>query len=168
MSSLFEKKYPSALNRDTEYYMTLAYNEAIEAWNKDEVPIGAVIEHKGRVIAAAHNQSRSTGDPTAHAEILAISQAAKNLGDWRLNECTLYVTKQPCPMCAGALGIARIGKVYYGLPDPKMGCLGGATDLGALPKSNHNFESVGGILEELNHQILKTFFEKKRFQKKKL
>ena len=168
MSSLFEKKYPSALNRDAEYYMTLAYNEAIEAWNKDEVPIGAVIEHKGRVIAAAHNQSRSTGDPTAHAEILAISQAPKNLGDWRLNECTLYVTKEPCPMCSGALVIARIGKVYYGLPDPKMGCLGGATDLGALPISNHNFESVGGILEELNHQLLKTFFEKNRFQKKKL
>ena len=98
MSSLFEKKYPSALNRDAEYYMTLAYNEAIKAWNEDEVPIGAVIEHKGRVIAAAHNHSRSAGDPTAHAEILAISQAANALGDWRLNECTLYVTKEPCPM----------------------------------------------------------------------
>jgi tRNA(adenine34) deaminase len=89
MSCLFEKQYPSALKRDADYYMTLAYNEAIEAWKKDEVPIGAVIEHKGRVIAAAHNQSRSAGDPTAHAEILAISQAANTLGDWRLNECTL-------------------------------------------------------------------------------
>jgi tRNA(adenine34) deaminase len=166
MSSLFDKQYPSALNRDAAYYMTHAYNEAIEAWEKDEVPIGAVIEHKGRIIAAAHNQSRSTGDPTAHAEILAISQAANALGDWRLNECTLYVTKEPCPMCSGALVIARIGKVYYGLPDPKMGCVGGATDLGALPESNHKFESVGGILEELNHEILKTFFEKKRLQKK--
>ena len=166
MSSLFEKKYPSALNRDAEYYMTLAYNEAIEAWNEDEVPIGAVIEHKGRVIAAAHNHSHSAGDPTAHAEILAISQAANALGDWRLNECTLYVTKEPCPMCSGALVIARIGKVYYGLPDPKMGCVGGATDLSALPESNHKFESVGGILEELNHEILKAFFEKKRLQKK--
>ena len=166
MSCLFEKQYPSALKRDADYYMTLAYNEAIEAWKKDEVPIGAVIEHKGRVIAAAHNQSRSTGDPTAHAEILAISQATNTLGDWRLNECTLYVTKEPCPMCSGALVIARISKVYYGLPDPKMGCLGGATDLGALPESNHKFESFGGILEELNHQILKSFFEKKRLLKK--
>jgi len=166
MSSLFEKQYPSALNRDADYFMAHAYNEAIEAWKKDEVPIGAVIEHKGHIIAAAHNQSRSAGDPTAHAEILAISQAANTLGDWRLNECTLYVTKEPCPMCSGALVIARIGKVYYGLPDPKMGCVGGAIDLGALPESNHKFESVGGVLEELNHEILKTFFEKKRLQKK--
>ena len=166
MSFHFEKKYPSALNRDAKYYMTLAYNEAIDAWNQDEVPIGAVIEHEGRVIAAAHNQSRSAGDPTAHAEILAISQAANTLGDWRLNECTLYVTKEPCPMCSGALVIARIGKVYYGLSDPKMGCLGSATNLGALPKSNHKFKSVGGVLKELNHEILKAFFEKKRRLKK--
>ena len=158
----FEKIFPSELNRDEAYFMTHAYNEAIEAWKKDEVPIGAVIEHEGRIIASAHNQSRSTKDPTAHAEILAISQAAHALGDWRLNECTLYVTKEPCPMCSGALVIARIGKVYYGLPDEKMGCVGGAVDLGALPRSNHHFESVGGVLEALNHNILKAFFEKKR------
>lgn len=158
----FEKMYPSELQRDSEYYMTHAYNEAIEAWKKDEVPIGAVIEHGGRIIASAHNQSRSTNDPTAHAEILAISQAANALGDWRLNECTLYVTKEPCPMCSGALVISRIGKVYYGLPDEKMGCVGGAVDLGALTKSNHKFESVGGILQEINHALLKAFFEEKR------
>jgi len=158
----FEKIYPSELKRDAEYFMTHAYNEAINAWNKDEVPIGAVIEHKGRIIASAHNQSRSTNDPTAHAEILAISQAAHCLGDWRLNECTLYVTKEPCPMCSGALVIARIGKVFYGLPDEKMGCVGGAVDLGALPRSNHRFESTGGILRDLNHTLLKTFFEEKR------
>ncbi|MGB0416182.1 MAG: nucleoside deaminase [Coraliomargarita sp.] len=158
----FEKIFPSELNRNEEYFMTHAYNEAIEAWNKDEVPIGAVIEHRGMIIASAHNQSRSTNDPTAHAEMLAITQAANALGDWRLNECTLYVTKEPCPMCSGALVIARIGKVYYGLPDEKMGCVGGATDLGALPRSNHHFESVGGVLEALNHQILKAFFETKR------
>lgn len=158
----FEKIHPSELQRDADYFMTHAFNEAIEAWRKDEVPIGAVIEHKGRIIAAAHNQSRSTQDPTAHAEILAISQAAHAIGDWRLNECTLYVTKEPCPMCSGALVIARIGKVFYGLPDEKMGCLGGATDLGALPRSNHQFQSIGGVLEALNHEILKAFFEKKR------
>lgn len=165
MNCPFEKLYPSELNRDADYYMTHAYNEAIEAWKKDEVPIGAVIEHEGRIIASAHNQSRSANDPTAHAEILAISQAANTLGDWRLNECTLYVTKEPCPMCSGALVIARMGKVYYGLPDPKMGCVGGATDLGALPDSNHKFTATGGILEELNHAILKAFFEKKRQNK---
>lgn len=158
----FEKIFPSELNRNEEYFMTHAYNEAIEAWKKDEVPIGAVIEHQGRIIASAHNQSRSTNDPTAHAEMLAITQASNTLGDWRLNECTLYVTKEPCPMCSGALVIARIGKVYYGLPDEKMGCVGGAADLGALPRSNHHFESVGGVLEALNHEILKAFFAKKR------
>jgi tRNA(adenine34) deaminase len=166
MTCPFEKRYPSELNRDADYFMTHAYNEAIEAWKKDEVPIGAVIEHEGRIIAAAHNQSRTANDPTAHAEILAISQAANTLGDWRLNECTLYVTKEPCPMCSGALVIARIGKVYYGLPDPKMGCVGGATDLGALPLSNHKFESIGGVLEALNHEILKAFFDKKRLANK--
>ncbi|MDB4345828.1 tRNA adenosine(34) deaminase TadA [bacterium] len=162
----FEKLYPSELNRDAEYFMAHAYNEAIEAWKKDEVPIGAVIVHDGRIIASAHNQSRTANDPTAHAEILAISQAANSLGDWRLNECTLHVTKEPCPMCSGALVIARIGRVYYGLPDPKMGCVGGATDLGALPESNHKFESVGGVLEDLNHEILKAFFEMKRAKNK--
>ncbi len=158
----FEKIHPSELHRDADYFMTHAYNEAIEAWKKDEVPIGAVIEHEGRIIATAHNQSRSSNDPTAHAEILAISQAAHALGDWRLNECALYVTKEPCPMCSGALVIARIGKVFFGLPDEKMGCLGGAVNLGALPRSNHHFESIGGILEDLNHEILRAFFQKKR------
>jgi len=166
MDCPFEKRYPSELNRDADYYMTHAYNQSIEAWKEDEVPIGAVIEHQGRIIASAHNQSRSAKDPTAHAEILAISQAANTLGDWRLNECTLYVTKEPCPMCSGALVVARIGRVYYGLADPKMGCVGGATNLGALPGSNHKFESTGGILAALNHEILKAFFEKKRLEKK--
>ena len=158
----FDKIFPSALNRDADFYMAHAYNEAIEAWKKDEVPIGAVIEHDGKIIASAHNQSRSTNDPTAHAEILAISQAATAIGDWRLNACRLYVTKEPCPMCSGALVIARIGRVYYGLPDEKMGCVGGAIDLGALPRSNHHFESTGGIMQEANHALLKAFFEKRR------
>ena len=162
MKCPFEKLHPSEMKRDAEYFMAHAYNESIEAWKKDEVPIGAVIEHQGRIIASAHNQSRTANDPTAHAEILAISQAANTLGDWRLNECSLYVTKEPCPMCSGALVIARISRVYYGLPDPKMGCLGGSIDLGALPGSNHKFKSYGGILEKLSHEILKAFFEKKR------
>ena len=158
----FEKIFPSELKRDEAYFMAKAYNEAIEAWKKDEVPVGAVIECKGRIIASTHNLSRLSNDPTAHAEMLAISQAARALGDWRLNECTLYVTKEPCPMCSGALVIARIGKVYYGVPDDKMGCLGGAADLSELPQSNHHFEAVGGILETTSHEILKAFFKKKR------
>ena len=164
----FEKIYPSELKRDSEYFMIHAYNQAIEAWKKDEVPIGAVIEHKGQIIASAHNLSRTTNDPTAHAEMLAISQASSHIGDWRLNECTLYVTKEPCPMCSGALVIARIGRVFYGLPDPQMGCVGGALNLGALPQSNHTFESCGGILEGMCHDILKAFFEAKRVMKRTL
>ncbi|HBR95307.1 MAG TPA: tRNA-specific adenosine deaminase, partial [Opitutae bacterium] len=149
-------------------YMRMALDEASTAASKNEVPVGAVLVHttSGKILASHHNTVLAQDDPTAHAEILAISQAANSLGDWRLNECTLYVTKEPCPMCSGALVIARIGKVYYGLPDPKMGCVGGATDLGALPQSNHKFESIGGVLEELNHQILKAFFDKKRLEKK--
>jgi len=162
MDCPFEKIHPSELERGPEYFMAQAYNQAIEAWKEDEVPIGAVIERGGRVIAAAHNRSRGANDPTAHAEILAISQAAHAIGDWRLNECTLYVTKEPCPMCSGALVVSRIGKVVYGLPDPKMGCVGGAVDLGALPQSNHRFESVGGVMEAENHALLRSFFEAKR------
>ncbi len=162
MDCPFDKIYPSALKRDRTYFMSLAYNEAIEAWKKDEVPIGAVIECNGQVIGTAHNESRSTNDPTAHAEILAISQAAATLGDWRLNACSLYVTKEPCPMCSGALVVSRIGRVFYGLPDPRMGCVGGAVDLGALPESNHRFDSVGGIMRGENHALLRAFFEMRR------
>ena len=158
----FEKIIPSELLRDAEYFMAHAFNQAIEAWKIDEVPIGAVIAHEGRIIASAHNRSRAANDPTAHAEILAISQAAHALGDWRLNECTLYVTKEPCPMCSGALVISRIKEVFYGVPDEKMGCLGGALDLGALPRSNHHFTSTGGILAGPDHALLQPFFEKKR------
>lgn len=158
----FEKIFPSELNRDSHYYMAHAYNQAIEAWKKDEVPIGAVIEYQGHIIASAYNQSRTSNDPTAHAEILAISQAARYLGDWRLNECTLYVTKEPCPMCSGALVISRIKSVYYGLADKKMGCLGGALNLGELPHSNHKFQSQSGIMEDECHQIISAFFKLKR------
>lgn len=166
MFDLFEKRYPSELNRNNEYYMSHAYNQALIAWEKDEVPIGAVIVKEGQIIASAHNQTRSTLDPTAHAEILAISQAASHLGDWRLNKCTLYVTKEPCPMCSGALVVSRIERVYFGFNDPKMGCLGGATDLSNLPFSNHKFEVIGGILKKETHALVNAFFEKKRAHKK--
>lgn len=162
----FEKRFPSELNRDHDYYMSHAYNQALLAWEKDEVPIGAVIAHEGSIIASAYNQTRCTNDPSAHAEMLAITQASNYLGDWRLNNSILYVTKEPCPMCAGALVIARIQKVYYGISDPKMGCLGGATNLAQLPESNHKFEAIGGILEKENHFLLNAFFEKKRAEKK--
>ena len=162
----FEKRFPSELNRDHDYYMSHAYNQALLAWEKDEVPIGAVIAHEGSIIASAYNQTRCTNDPSAHAEMLAITQASNYFGDWRLNNCILYVTKEPCPMCSGALVIARIQKVYYGISDPKMGCLGGAANLAQIPESNHKFEAIGGILEKENHILLNAFFEKKRAEKK--
>ena len=166
MQNPLEKRFPSELNRDHEYFMCHAYNQALLAWKKDEVPIGAVIVQGDQILASAHNQTRSTQDPTAHAEMLAISQVANRLGDWRLNNCTLYVTKEPCPMCSGALVIARIQRVYFGLTDPKMGCLGGASNLAQLPESNHKFEAIGGLMEAENHALLNAFFEKKRAEKK--
>jgi tRNA(adenine34) deaminase len=159
----FEKRFPSQLVRDDVFYMSLAYNQAIDAWRGDEVPIGCIIEHGGEVIAAAHNQVEGAQDPTAHAEILAITQAAAKLGDWRLEGCTLYVTKEPCPMCAGATLMSRLKRVCYAVPDPKMGCLGGATDLNALPRVNHHCElTVGGVLENECRELLQAFFKLKR------
>jgi tRNA(adenine34) deaminase len=128
----FDKLRPSQLVRDDTFYMSLAFNLAVDAWRIDEVPIGAVIERGGEIIAAAHNEVERAGDPTAHAEMLAITQAARKIGDWRLNDCTLYVTKEPCPMCAGATIMSRLGRVVYAWGDPKMGCLGGATALHSL------------------------------------
>ncbi len=158
----FEKFFPSQLLRDDAFYMWLAYNQAIDAWREDEVPVGAVIELGGEVIAAAHNQVAGTRDPTAHAEILALTQAARAIGDWRLNAATLYVTKEPCPMCSGATLMARIKRVVYAVADPKMGCLGGATDLNALPKVNHHLEITRGVLESECRDLLQAFFRLKR------
>lgn len=158
----FEKRFPSQLLRDDAFYMALAYNQAIEAWREDEVPIGAVIELGGEIIAAAHNQRDSARDPTAHAEILAFGQAAKAIGDWRLNEATLYVTKEPCPMCSGASLMARVKRVVYAVPDPKMGCLGGATDLNALPQVNHHLELTRGVMEAECLELIQAYFRLKR------
>lgn len=159
----FEKRFPSQLVRDDGFYMSLAYNQAIDAWRGDEVPIGCVIEHGGEVIASAHNLVEGAKDPTAHAEMLAITQAAAKLGDWRLEGCTLYVTKEPCPMCAGATLMSRLKRVCYAVPDPKMGCLGGATDLNALPRVNHHCElTAGGVLEPECRELLQAFFRLKR------
>lgn len=158
----FEKRFPSQLVRDDVFYMSLAYNQAIEAWRDDEVPIGAVIELGGEVIASAHNQRDSTRDPTAHAEILAMGQAAKAIGDWRLNEATLYVTKEPCPMCSGATLMARVKRVVYAVGDPKMGCLGGATDLNALPQVNHHLTTTRGVLEAECLELIQAYFRLKR------
>jgi tRNA(adenine34) deaminase len=161
----FEKRFPSQLVRDDAFYMSLAYNQAIDAWRRDEVPIGAVIELGGEVVGSAHNQVESAGDPTAHAEILAITQAAARLGDWRLAGATVYVTKEPCPMCSGAMLMSRVRRVCYAVPDPKMGCLGGATNLNDLPRVNHHVElTSGGVLETECRELLQAFFRLKRVE----
>lgn len=159
----FPKRFPSQLVRDDAFYMSLAYNQAIDAWRKDEVPIGCVIELGGEIIGAAHNTVESAQDPTAHAEMLAITQAANRLGNLRLDGATLYVTKEPCPMCSGATLMSRVKRVCYAVGDPKMGCLGGATNLNDLPRVNHHFElTPGGVLEDECRELLQTFFRIKR------
>jgi len=158
----FQKIFPSQLLRDDAFFMALAYNQAIDAWREDEVPVGAVIERAGEVIAAAHNRVAGTRDPTAHAEMLALTQAAVAFGDWRLTGATLYVTKEPCPMCSGATLMARLKRVVYAVGDPKMGCLGGATDLNALPQVNHHLEITGGVMENECRDLLQAFFRLKR------
>lgn len=158
----FEKRFPSQLLRDDAHYMKLAYNLAIDAWHAGEVPVGAIIAGPEGVLGRAHNRTEGAGDPTAHAEMQAITMAAAALGDWRLNACTLYVTKEPCPMCSGASVMARLGRVVYAVPDPKMGCLGGATDLNALPRSNHRIELISGVLEAECRELLRAFFAAKR------
>jgi tRNA(adenine34) deaminase len=161
----FEKRFPSQLARDDAFFMSLAYNQAIDAWREDEAPIGAVIVVAGEVIGAAHNQVESSKDPTAHAEMLAVTQAASKLGDWRLEGATVYVTKEPCPMCSGAMVMARVKRVCFAVPDPKMGCLGGAANLNDLPRSNHHFEvTSGGVLETECRDLIQGFFRQKRVE----
>ncbi len=162
----FEKKFPSQLNRDDSFFMKMAYNAAIDAYRKNESPIGAVMVREGEVMACAHNEVESTKDPTAHAEILAITKAANKLQDWRLNDCTLYVTKEPCPMCAGAAIMARIYRLVYAVPDPKMGFLGGALDITKSQSLNHHPQVARGVLEGECKLLLTSFFEQKRMAAK--
>lgn len=158
----FDKKFPSELIKDDTYFMQLAYNQAIDAWGQYEVPIGAVIVHKDSVIASAHNQVEATKDPTAHAEMIAITQAAQKLGDWRLNTCTLYVTKEPCFMCTGASILGRIQRVVYASADPKTGCLHDQWALHQHPGFNHALVITSGILEIECTLLLQTFFRQRR------
>ncbi|MEM6820533.1 MAG: nucleoside deaminase [Verrucomicrobiota bacterium] len=162
----FPKKFPSELNRDDEYFMSLAYNQAIEAWNLDEVPVGAVIEKEGNILAVAHNQVERLKDPTAHAEILAIAAAAQMLGDWRLNGATLYVTKEPCPMCSGASIMSRIERVVFAVPDPKMGLLGGAASIHKIESLNHRLQVDVGVMHDDCLGLLQAYFQQKRAKSK--
>lgn len=145
-----------------EYFMGEALIEAKKAYKKAETPIGCVITKENVIIARGHNDKEQKQDPTHHAEMIAIRKACKKLGSWRLNECTMYVTLEPCPMCAGALIQARLQKVYIGTPDPKAGAVGSVINLLEIEKFNHKVEVAYGILGNECSQILKDFFKELR------
>ncbi|KPU45767.1 tRNA-specific adenosine deaminase [Oxobacter pfennigii] len=142
--------------------MKLALDEASEAYKQDEVPIGAVIVRNGIVISKAHNLREVLKDPTAHAEILAIKKASETLDAWRLLDCDLYVTIEPCPMCAGAIVQARIKRLIFGAKDPKAGACGSVMDVIGNTKLNHKVEVTSGIMESECSNIMKDYFKRKR------
>jgi len=145
-----------------EHFMQLALRQAEQAAAIDEVPVGAVIVHGERVIAAAHNQREQLHDPTAHAEMIAITQAAEAMQSWRLEDCTLYVTLEPCPMCAGAIVLARIPLVVYGATDPKAGAVDSLFQMLNDSRLNHRADVISGVLAEPCGQILTQFFQRRR------
>ena len=154
----FEPLRPSFLSRDDEFFMSLAYNQALRAWREGEVPVGAVIECGGEIIAQAHNMVESTKDPTAHAEILAIEGACRALGGWRLPGVTLYVTMEPCCMCAGAIINARIPRVVFGAYDLRFGGFGSLVNINEVGL-NHKTEVLGNVLGDECRQLLSDYFK---------
>jgi tRNA(adenine34) deaminase len=139
--------------------MGAALAEALTARELGEVPVGAVVVRRGTVLASAHNRRELDSDPTAHAELLAIRSAAHKLGTWRLDGCDLYVTLEPCPMCAGATILSRIRRLVYGAPDPKGGACGSLMDILAESRWNHRVEIVAGVLENECAEVLRRFFQ---------
>ena len=142
--------------------MAVALNEAAKAAEAGEVPIGAVIAHGQRVIAKAHNQRESLRDPTAHAEIIALTQAAAFLDNWRMLDTTLYVTLEPCPMCAGAIVLARVKRLVFGADDPKAGACGTLYDIVRDARLNHQVEVTGGLCADECAAVLQQFFQARR------
>ncbi len=149
---------------DDDYFMSEALKEARKAFELDEVPIGAVIVHNNEIIARGYNRRNTDKNPLMHAEIIAINDAAKVIGDWRIEDCTIYVTVEPCPMCSGAIVQARIPNVVYGAPNPKAGCGGSVINLLQMEKLNHRCSVKSGVLEDECRAIMKEFFS--RFRKK--
>jgi tRNA(adenine34) deaminase len=152
---------PGLFPRD-EYYMRLALREAERALSHDDVPIGAVVVHEGEVVAAARNERELRRDPTAHAEILALREAAGRLDSWRLLDTVLYVTLEPCAMCAGAIVLARVPRVVYAADDPKAGAAGSVLDVLAEPRLNHRPAVARGLLAEEAAELLRAFFASRR------
>ncbi len=139
-------------------FMQEALDQARLAMERGEVPVGAVVVREGEVLAAAHNRRELDQDPTAHAELIAMRQAAAALGSWRLDDCTVYVTLEPCAMCAGAMVLARVAACVYAASDPKGGFVGTLGDLSHHPGLNHAFDVVGGLRSEVSAELLRSFF----------
>jgi tRNA(adenine34) deaminase len=145
-----------------EYFMREALQQAQKAYAADEVPVGAVVVREGKIIGRAHNQVELLKDATAHAEMLALTQAEAAVGDWRLTNCDLYVTKEPCPMCAGAVVHTRIRRVIFGCTDPVAGAAGSVINLLQMPGFNHRCDVASGVLQNECAAILQDFFRKRR------
>ena len=148
--------------QEDERWMRAALEEARAAARHGDVPIGAVVVHADRVIGAGHNEREHREDPTAHAEILALREAAAALGSWRVLDATLYVTLEPCAMCAGAIVLARVPRVVWGAPDPKAGAAGSVLDVLGEPRLNHRPATVAGVLEDDCAALLRAFFAERR------
>lgn len=144
------------------HFMGEALRQAARAYEAGEVPVGAVVVREGRIIARACNQVELLKDATAHAEMLVLTQAAAAAGDWRLTDCTLYVTKEPCPMCAGAIVHVRLARVVFGVSDPKAGAAGSALNLLQFPSLNHRCQITGGVREAECRALLRNFFAEQR------
>lgn len=147
---------------DDEAGIRAALREAGASLAHDEVPVGCIVVHEGAIVGRGHNQVEALQDATAHAEILAIGAASNALGSWRLTDCTLYVTLEPCAMCAGALVLARLGRLVYGASDPKAGACGSVLDVLGEPRLNHRVAVTRGVLAEECGELLRRFFRRKR------
>lgn len=148
-------------------FMQEALKQAVHASEAGEVPVGAVVVHQGRIIARAHNQVEQLRDATAHAEMIALTQASSAREDWRLEGAEMYVTLEPCAMCAGAMGLSRIGRIVYGADDPVAGACGSVFDIVSDPRLNHRVPVVKGVLAEECGGLLREFFRERRASKKK-
>jgi tRNA(adenine34) deaminase len=154
-------------SEDSYRYMYAALQEAQKAFDDDEVPVGAVVVHKNRIIGRGYNQVEKLKDATAHAEMIAITSASNNLQNWRLNECAIYVTLEPCIMCTGALLSSRINELFFAASDMKFGACGSIHNLAENSKTNHTIKVYSGVLSKESEELLKSFFNKKRLNTKK-
>jgi tRNA(adenine34) deaminase len=163
---LNDQRHSILSEQKDEYFMQLAIREAATAEENGDVPIGSVIVHDGVIIAKAHNQRELLSDPTAHAEMIAITQAAEYLQSWRLHGCTIYVTLEPCTMCAGAMVLGRIDRLVYGCRDQKTGACGSLYNIVQDERLNHRLEVTAGVMEEECSAVLSDFFARRRLENK--